>query len=70
MVMLKPQQIRAIRLALGLKPTEFAGRIGVSDNTVRRWEIGDRRPSGAALTILRQLADEAAAKGKPVLQPA
>lgn len=69
--MFTPQQIRKLMLALGMtRTTELAVRCGVTDDAVRRWLRGNRKPSGPALIVLSLLADEAAAKGKPVLQPA
>ena len=37
-------QIRQLRVAKGMTPTQFAVHLGVCENTVRRWEIGDRHP--------------------------
>jgi DNA-binding XRE family transcriptional regulator len=36
-------KLRALRLAAGLTKTELARRIGVSDDTIRRWELGHNR---------------------------
>jgi putative transcriptional regulator len=46
----------AIRLKLGLSQAKFAARYGFSLDTVRKWEQKTRRPSGAALTLLRVIA--------------
>lgn len=48
--------IRKLRLGLGLTPTQFAVKVGVSENSVRRWEIGDRHPSGRAVIAILGLA--------------
>jgi putative transcriptional regulator len=46
----------AIRLKLGLSQAKFAARYGFSLDTVRKWEQKTRKPSGAALTLLRVIA--------------
>ena len=44
-----------VRKRLGLMQLEFSRRIGVSLETIRNWEQGKRRPTGAAKTLLRGL---------------
>jgi len=39
---------REARIKLGLSQREFASLIGTGVGTVRKWELGARRPSGAA----------------------
>jgi DNA-binding transcriptional regulator YiaG len=71
MVMFTPQQIERLMDALSMtRTTELAIRCGVTDDAVRKWLRGDRKPRGSALVILHQLANEAAEKGRPVLLPA
>ena len=53
-----PQQIRTIRAWFDLSQAELADRIGVSTNTVARWEMGTRNPSRMATKALRQLWDQ------------
>lgn len=48
-----PPDTAAIRRALGLSQAEFALRYGLTRDAVRAWEIGHRKPSGAALVLLR-----------------
>jgi putative transcriptional regulator len=48
--------VRAIRLKRGLSQAKFAARYGFSLDTVQKWEQKTRRPSGAALTLLRVIA--------------
>lgn len=36
--LLSPEQIRSNRVAVGLSPPEFASRLGVDEESVRRWE--------------------------------
>jgi putative transcriptional regulator len=47
---------------LGFSQAEFAERIDVSLDTIRNWEQGKRRPTGAAKALLKILdkAPEAA----------
>ena len=52
-----PRQIRAIRAWLGLSQQELADQLRVTQNTVARWETGNRNPSGPALVVLEQLWD-------------
>lgn len=53
---------RRVRKRLGLSQTEFSQRIDVSLDTIRNWEQGKRRPTGAAKALLKVLdkAPEAA----------
>lgn len=36
------EELRAKRLALGMKPTEFAFRMGISTHSLMSWELGYR----------------------------
>ena len=47
--------VATTRLKAGLTQTEFAKLLGASLGTVRKWEAGERAPSGAAATLLRVL---------------
>ena len=53
---------RRVRKRLGLSQVEFSERIDVSLDTIRNWEQGKRRPTGAAKSLLKVLdkAPEAA----------
>lgn len=53
---------RRVRKRLGLTQLEFSRRINVSLDTIRNWEQGKRRPTGAAKALLKVLdkAPEAA----------
>ena len=46
---------RRVRKRLGLTQTEFSLRISVSVDTIRNWEQGKRRPTGAAYSLLKVL---------------
>ena len=62
---------REARLKLGLTQREFASFIGTAVGTVRKWELGARRPSGAARALIEVIKAEpkavrrALAKSKP-----
>ena len=43
---------REARHKLGLSQREFASLVGTAVGTVRKWELGTRRPSGAARTLI------------------
>jgi putative transcriptional regulator len=46
---------RRVRKRLGLTQSEFSRRIDVPPDTIRNWEQGKRRPTGAAKTLLKVL---------------
>ena len=45
--------VRAVRARLILTAADFAARFGSSARTLEQWEQGRRRPSGAALVLLK-----------------
>ena len=45
-------RIRALREQLKLSQTVFASVLNTSPSTVRKWEIGEKRPSGPSLKLL------------------
>ena len=55
---LAPAKIREIRRRLGASPEIFAALLNVPKGTAASWEAGARRPSGAALKLLRVAARE------------
>src|ERR1041384_363593 len=61
----KPSDIQKARKRLGLSQDQFADAFGVSASTLRKWEQGQRSPTGAAKTLLRiiQREPEAGARG-------
>jgi DNA-binding transcriptional regulator YiaG len=63
MVMLDKQQIIDLRAAMGLTAREFGERLGVSWNTVFRWEQGTRYPSRRHQVALNKLKLDAEKKG-------
>jgi putative transcriptional regulator len=46
---------KRVRARIGLSQAEFARRIDVSLETIRNWEQGKRRPTGAAKALLKVL---------------
>lgn len=55
---MKPNEIKRIRKILGITQRELAERIGVTLNTVGRWECGARPCTGTAAMLLRHLEKE------------
>jgi putative transcriptional regulator len=49
----KPADIQKARKKLGLSQDQFALAFGVSASTLRKWEQGQRSPTGAAATLLK-----------------
>jgi putative transcriptional regulator len=48
-----PLDVKAARKRLGMTQEGFSRAFGVSLDTLRKWETGARRPTGAARTLLR-----------------
>ena len=46
-------EVTAARAKLGLSQNKFAALLGVSPATLKNWEQGRRRPTGAARVLLR-----------------
>lgn len=44
--------VKEVRRKTGLSQTRFAATFGISVNTLRHWERGDRQPHGPALVLL------------------
>ncbi len=55
MLMLTAKDILGLRLALGLTPTAFAARLGVSASTVCLWENDKRHPRYEMMLKLNEL---------------
>ncbi|MBU3670896.1 MAG: helix-turn-helix domain-containing protein [Sinobacteraceae bacterium] len=49
------KQIRALRERVKVSQTVFASLLNTSASTVRKWEIGEKRPSGPSLKLLNLL---------------
>jgi DNA-binding transcriptional regulator YiaG len=56
------RQIKSLRTALGMTQSEFAANLGVKQTAVSHWEIGVRRPSGAAAILIKMLQKQAQKK--------
>jgi putative transcriptional regulator len=57
-IAIKPDDIQKARKRLGLSQDQFAEAFGVSASTLRKWEQGQRSPTGAAKTLLKIIARE------------
>ena len=64
-LMWDPQEIRALRRALGLTQDEFARRLCTTQQTVSEWEIGKHRPRCVSRSIFRLLASEVGFESMP-----
>lgn len=51
--LLRPDEIRAARTALGLSQKELADRLGLAEDSITRWETGDQIQSRAMDNLLR-----------------
>jgi len=47
-----PHKIVALRKKLGLTPTAFANFLNISPYTIKKWESGLNKPSGASVKLL------------------
>lgn len=54
--MYTPQEIKRIRKKVGMTATEFAVKLGVTEQTVRRWESGLRHPRYDDLVKIHAMA--------------
>lgn len=50
---LKPEEIRHIREESNVSQAVFASILNISASTVQKWEIGQKKPTGAALKLLQ-----------------
>jgi putative transcriptional regulator len=57
-VAVSPDDIRNARKQLGLSQDQFADAFGVGAPTLRKWEQGQRAPTGAAKTLLKIIERE------------
>lgn len=53
----RPSEMRSIRRALGVTQAQMAARLGVDQNTVARWERGERSVSEPAIRLARTLVN-------------
>ena len=52
------QEVKAARRAMHATQRVFAAAVGVSVQTVKSWESGDRKPEGPATKLIRLLRQE------------
>jgi transcriptional regulator with XRE-family HTH domain len=52
------QKIRDLRRRLGVSQAELAGRVGLSQVTISRWESGDDEPNGSGYAQLARVAGD------------
>ncbi len=57
-VSIRPDDIQKARKQLGLSQRQFADAFGVSASTLKKWEQGQRLPTGAARTLMKIIARE------------
>lgn len=50
--------VKAVRKQVGMTREQFAASFGISLDTLRHWERGDRIPRGPALVLLQVVAKE------------
>lgn len=53
---LSPERIRALREQARVSQSVFAAMLNTSVSTVRKWEQGDKHPSGPSLKLLNLVA--------------
>jgi len=53
-----PEELKKIRLALALSQEAFAHLIGVSFQTINRWENGAFKPSRLAIEKIKSLTNK------------
>src|SRR3990167_3130194 len=53
---LTPRQIKQIRLHEKVSQPVFAGYLNASPSTIKKWETGEKHPTGPALKLLNLVA--------------
>jgi len=56
--MLTPDEIRALRFALDETQEQFGTRFTRTARTVKKWEAGETKPSGAVMVKMEKLKDD------------
>lgn len=54
----KPTDIKTARKKVGMSRDDFANMFGLSAATLRKWENGERNPTGAARVLLTIISRE------------
>lgn len=52
-------KVKALREFLGLTQVEFAGELGILQQTVSQWECGYHYPKGASVKVLNMVSEKA-----------
>ena len=52
LIEVEPADVRAVRERSGMTQQQFAATFGIGLGTLQKWERGERRPSGAAKSLL------------------
>jgi len=60
----RKNEVAAARAKLGLSQNRFAALLGISSSTLKNWEQGRRRPTGAAKVLLK-VTRELSSKQQP-----
>lgn len=55
---LTPRQIKYIRLREKLSQSVFAKYLNASASTIKKWETGEKHPTGTALKLLNLVAEK------------
>ncbi len=55
---LSPEEIKQLRESFRVSQAVFASMLNIKTPTVQKWEIGAKKPSGAALKLLRLVKDK------------
>ena len=55
---LTPTEIKAVRLRENMSQPVFAEHINASPSTVKKWETGEKHPTGPALRLLNLIAEK------------
>jgi putative transcriptional regulator len=67
-VAVKPADIKTARKKVGLSRDAFARAFGLSPATLRKWENGEREPTGAARVLLTIISREPEAALRAIRQ--
>ncbi|MFB2923553.1 MULTISPECIES: helix-turn-helix domain-containing protein [Aerosakkonema] len=62
-----PELIRELRGRLGLSQEKLAAKLGISFQTVNRWEKGHSKPSPLAMQLIEQKLREMGEQGADLL---
>ncbi|MGZ8213813.1 MAG: helix-turn-helix domain-containing protein [Methylosarcina sp.] len=55
---LSPEEIKQLRESFRVSQAVFASILNIKTPTVQKWEIGAKKPSGAALKLLRLVKEK------------